>query len=229
MLLLLTYRLTWASTSGSFVGHVCRGWMPKDREDLAFHRRVCAIWLPQDPFVRGSISGPGGCSAVLKQRGWERHWEQRRTRAQCWPVWPLLPGGQPIVIRGEDKTLPRSRCPTKTAPYPYCTLWHHSRRTIQILSHPLAKTLQALESKVQGGWWVCEPSQAYLEKRSIRWGRESSIWSTCRAWTSWPSVFSPGVPGLSPSFQLKQPRRAIKRAYTGNNAVDKRTKLTFQE
>lgn len=156
MLLLLTYRLTWASTSGSLVGHVCRGWMPKDREDLAFHMRVCVIWFPQGPFVRGSIRGPGGCSAVLKQRGWERHWGQRRT----WPSAGLFPplGASPPVIMGEDKTFPRSRCPTKTAPYPYCTLWHHGRRTIQILSHPLAMS-GGLHTPRQWSWRYKEDSE----------------------------------------------------------------------
>ena len=133
MLLLLTYRLTWASTSasGSFVGHVCKGWMPKDREDLAFHRRVCAIWLPQDPFVRGSISGPGGCSAVLKQRGWERHWEQRRTGAQCWPVWPLLPGGQPISNKGWRQDTPKIQVPHQD-----CTIPLLHTVTSQPQNHP---------------------------------------------------------------------------------------------
>lgn len=219
MLLLLTYRLTWASTSGSFVGHVCRGWMPKERDDLAFHRRVCAIWLPLDPFVSGSISGPGGCSAVLKQKelGKALRTEKNKGPSLAHSGHSSTGASPSVMRRGKAKALPRPRCPTKTAPRPSCTLWPRGTvqilsksypKTVQILSHPSAMsgvlhTLKSAGSKVKGEKWACEPSQTYLEKGNIHWGRESSVWSTFRGWTSWPLAFGPGVPGLSPNFHLK--------------------------
>lgn len=90
-LLLLTYRLTWDSSSGSFVGHVWRGWMPKERDDFAFQRRVCASWLPQDPLVSGSISGPGGWDAVLKQIEMGKGLRTGRWQVHLSPVWNLPP------------------------------------------------------------------------------------------------------------------------------------------
>lgn len=90
-LLLLTYRLTWDSSSGSFVGHVWRGWMPKERDDFAFQRRVCASWLPQDPLVSGSISGPGGWDAVLKQKEMGKGLRTGRWQVHLSPVWNLPP------------------------------------------------------------------------------------------------------------------------------------------
>lgn len=90
-LLLLTYRLTWDSSSGSFVGHVWRGWMPKERDDFAFQRRVCASWLPQDPLVSGSISGPEGWDAVLKQKEMGKGLRTGRWQVHLSPVWNLPP------------------------------------------------------------------------------------------------------------------------------------------
>lgn len=101
--LLLTYRLTWDSSSGSFVGQVWRGWMPKERDDFAFQRRVCASWLPQDPLVSGSISGPGGWGAVLREGEGYGAETQKRGQPHHSPIgwWPIGSGGYQGTINPE--------------------------------------------------------------------------------------------------------------------------------